>query len=172
MELGDSPHRRWIVARTRSGREIWAMENACALGYQVYLPKIIERRSRHGQKVTVPVPLFPTYLFVLAADRWRILLSAFGVAGIVMRGSEPDTLPKKIIEQIRSRENTDGFIELPKIEEPIRPDVKVQILKGPMAGHVGVVAGMRDHQRCKVLVEFLGRKTDCLIATTDLMAAA
>jgi transcription antitermination factor NusG len=165
------PTKRWIVVRTRGGRESWALENATRQQFECYLPKILERVTINDQKLCVARPLFPSYMFVFA-DRWRVLLSTFGVVGIIMRGSEPESLPTRVINILREREGSDGIITLPKPEAVLGPKSKVQILKGPFQGHVGVVASMRPHERARVLLDFLGRKTDVLIASTDLALAA
>jgi transcription antitermination factor NusG len=163
--------KRWIVCRTRGGRENWALENATAQKFECYLPKILERVTFNEQKLAVARPLFPSYMFVLA-DRWRVLLSTFGIIGIIMRGSEPDSLPNRVINDLRQREGDDGIIVLPKPKAVLGPNSQVQILKGPFAGHVGVIANMRPHERARVLLDFLGRKTDVLIANSDLAIAA
>jgi transcription antitermination factor NusG len=164
-------NKRWIVCRTRGGRESWALENATAQHFECYLPKILERVTFNDQKLSVARPLFPSYMFVLA-DRWRVLLSTFGIVGIIMRGSEPDCLPSRVINELRQREGDDGIIVLPKPKAVLGPNSQVQILKGPFAGHVGVIANMRPHERARVLLDFLGRKTDVLIANADLTAIA
>ena len=171
MESLQHQHRRWIVLRTRPSRETYAQENVSALGFECYLPRILERQSRNGQKVSIAAPLFPTYLFVLA-ERWRVLLTTFGVVSVIMRGSEPDCIPNRIIADLRQRETPDGLIELPKPKQGIALHSKVRILKGPFRDHVGIVAGMRDHQRVRILLDFLGRKTDILIASADLQIEA
>jgi transcription antitermination factor NusG len=163
--------KRWIVVRTRGGRENWALENATAQEFECYLPKILERVTFNNQKLAIARPLFPSYMFVLA-DRWRVLLSTYGIVGIIMRGSEPDCLPSRVIHDLREREGEDGIIVLPKPKPVLGPKSEVQILKGPFAGHIGVIANMRPHERAKVLIDFLGRKTDVLIANSDLAIAA
>jgi transcription antitermination factor NusG len=163
--------KRWIVVRTRGGRENWALENATAQKFECYLPKILERVTFNDQKLSVARPLFPSYMFVLA-DRWRVLLSTFGIVGIVMRGSEPDCLPNRVIHDLREREGDDGIIVLPKPKAVLGPNSQVQILKGPFQGHAGVIANMRPHERARVLLDFLGRKTDVLIANSDLALIA
>jgi transcription antitermination factor NusG len=170
MDGSSGSYARWIVVRTRVARENWALENVAAQGFEAYLPRIIEKQNRNGQKVAIAVPLFPTYLFVLA-HQWRVLLSTFGVVSVIMRGSEPDALPKRVIEELKSRQNADGFVELPKAQT-IQTGSKIRIIGGPFRDHVGVIAGMRENHRCRVLVDFLGRKTDVLIGAGELVLAA
>jgi transcriptional antiterminator RfaH len=167
-ELG--AHRRWIVLRTRAGRETWALENVEGHGFKAYLPRILERQNHYGQKLAIAAPLFPTYLFVFA-DRWRDLLSVFGIIGVIMRGTEPDFVPNRVIAEIRARES-DGLVVLPKAKPQIGINSTVRVTNGPLCGHVGIVAGMREQQRVRVLLELMGRKTDVLFAERDLALVA
>jgi transcriptional antiterminator RfaH len=169
--MAETLPRRWIVLRTRTSREAWAQEHVAACGFQTYLPRILERQRRHEQKLAIAVPLFPSYLFALV-DQWRCLLTTFGIVGVVMRGSEPEFMPNREIERMRALHNLDGLVDLPKPPPAIGLNTKVQITKGPFRDHVGIVAGMREHDRVKVLIDFLGRKTDALIASNDLVVAA
>src|SRR5262245_42886179 len=170
MDSGFGSHKRWIVLRTRAQREAWALENIILKGFDAYLPRVLERQHQQRQKLAVAVPLFPTYMFCLV-DRWRDLLSIFGVVGVVMRGTEPDFVPNRIIADIRARE-TDGLVVLPKPPQTIGANSQVRVTKGAFRDHIGIVAGMREHERCKVLIDFLGRKTDVLISKADLVLAA
>jgi transcriptional antiterminator RfaH len=164
-------HRRWIVLRTRAYREAFAEEKVAELGIETYLPRILERQRRQDQKLAVAAPLFPTYMFALV-DQWRCLLSVFGVVGVIMRGSEPEFMPSREIVRLRSLQTADGLVQLPKPPPEIAPGNEVRILKGPFIDHVGLVAGMREHERVRVLLDLLGRKTDVLIASSDLAIVA
>jgi transcriptional antiterminator RfaH len=166
----DELHRRWIVLRTRAGREGYALENVVGHGTEAYLPRILERQNHYGQKLAVAVPLFPTYLFVYV-DRWRDLLSVFGIIGVIMRGSDPDFVPNRVITEIRARES-DGLVVLPKAKPQIGLNSTVRVTNGPFRDHTGIVAGMREHQRVRVLLELMGRKTDVLFAERDLALVA
>jgi transcriptional antiterminator RfaH len=172
MELTSKSGSRWIVLRTRTRQEIRAQENAHQIGFVTYLPKILQAHKRNGIKTMVAEPLFPSYLFCAISDRWRILLNTFGVSGVIMRGNEPDSLPKSVIEDLRSRETFEGFVELPKKPKPIGLNSKIRVNSGPFAGHFGLVAGMAGHQRCRVLLDLLGRKVTVLVSESGLSVAA
>ena len=74
---------RWYVVQTQVNSENKAAANLLRQGYEVYLPRYWKRR-RHARRVeTVPVPLFPRYLFVgfdPMTARWRSIQSTFGVS--------------------------------------------------------------------------------------------
>jgi transcriptional antiterminator RfaH len=160
----------WILATTQARREMFAAENICRLGFDVYLPKIgdIKYVSALDHKKVIRVkPLFPRYLFVNTPDRWKFLLGTWGVTGVVLRGESPDMVPDKVIDQMRQREDPEGLISLPKLYDGHRFKVgqKVTIRDGSsVSGLQGVYQGMSPHQRVRVLLEFMGRKTTFLIA--------
>jgi len=169
--LGSSLPKRWIVARTKTMRERWAEENLQRLGFQTYLPVVLERCTRHGRRIACIQPLFPSYCFVACAGQWRIILSCFGVVGLILRGSEPDSIPKRAIEELRAREQ-DGIVELPKPPPTIEVGTAVTVSKGPFKGHAGLVSGLKPHQRIEVLLDFMSRRVSTLIAVADVSIAA
>src|SRR5215831_3461648 len=122
-------HSRWIVLRTRSGREPIALENASAQGFVCYLPRVLEahRDRRTGTKVMKAAPLFPTYLFCAITGQWRVLLNTYGVSGVILRGAEPDSLPRAVIESLRSRETPEGFVQLPKKAPVLGVNSKIRV---------------------------------------------
>jgi transcriptional antiterminator RfaH len=159
---------RWIVARTQSQRENFAAERCIEQGFTIFLPKIQETSSRELHRLAIARPLFPTYLFIQIEQRWRPLLSTFGIRSVIMRGESPDIVPPGVIEQLRRRQDTDGFIELPK-----RPrGDRIRIRRGPFAGHEGLVAGMSAHESVRVLLGVLGGQTTVIVAERDVVDAA
>ena len=81
-------------------------------GYQVYLPRIRERRIRRGRKIEVLQPLFVGYAFVRIVLQWHAARWCPGTLGLIMDGLVPAKVPDCIISEIRSRERN-GAIELP-----------------------------------------------------------
>jgi transcription antitermination factor NusG len=61
-------------------------------------------------------------------------------------------VPDGVIAEIRSRERG-GLIELPP---RLKRGDRVRVLHGPLAGHVGLYAGMRPRERIEVLLAILG----------------
>ena len=62
-------------------------------GYEVYLPKIRQRRHHKGRRIEVLSPLFPGYLFTRIELRWRGVRLCPGVIKLVMTGDEPSRVP-------------------------------------------------------------------------------
>ncbi len=156
----------WLVARTQTNREVWAQENVIRQGYVCYLPRLMTRTGPRNAGLMLAKPLFPSYLFVLC-NRWRWLLGTFGVIGVIMRGETPDRLRDPIIQQLRMAEGSDGFVRLP----PMRDSARVKIMRGPLAGREGLVQGMSDRERVRVLLDVMGRRTDVLVPRQYLDAA-
>jgi transcription antitermination factor NusG len=81
-------------------------------------------------------------------------------------------MPTREIARLRAMQTPDGLVQLPKPKAEIGPGTEVRILKGAFLDHVGIVEGMRSHDRVNVLLELLGRRVETLIASCDLVAAA
>jgi hypothetical protein len=71
-----------------------------------------------------------------------------------MDGVRPARVADQIIDDLRKRERN-GLIELSKRPALQRGD-QVRILQGPLAGHLGLYAGMCAHERVLVLLALLG----------------
>lgn len=164
----------WLVVRTKGHRELYAAENIARLGFTCYLPKLLETVSIKGrgfkQRLSVPRPVFPGYLFVQSPHgQWRVLLSSWGVVGIVLFGDKPAFIRQHIVDQIRDNEH-DGLIELPR--PPVfQTNQRVKINKGVLSGQQGIFLGMGPQDRIRVLLDCLGRKTSVLFERSVLEAA-
>jgi transcriptional antiterminator RfaH len=77
-----------------------------------------------------------------------------GVIGLIMDGIWPARVADQIIDDLRKRERN-GLIELSN-RPGLKPGNQVRILQGPFAGHLGLYAGMRSHERVPVLLALLG----------------
>ena len=118
-------------------------------------------------------PLFPRYLFVAvdtAVQRWRSIYSTIGVASLVRRGDEPSAVPSDVIEALRVREDTDGFVKLDR--RPLfRTGDKIRVLDGAFSSCLGLFEGMAERERIAILLDLLGRKVR-VVLDADLIAAA
>jgi transcriptional antiterminator RfaH len=143
----------WACAETESRRESFAETMLVNAGFQVYLPKILERRRVNSRKV--PVPLFASYAFVLIIERWYDVRWCPGVVRLVMGGDVPARVPDKVILELRGRERG-GFVVMPA-PPTFRAGDRVRITRGAFAGQLAVFDGMRSHERVAVLLQILGR---------------
>ncbi|MGC2115668.1 MAG: transcriptional activator RfaH, partial [Pseudolabrys sp.] len=104
---------QWYVVQTQANAENKAVAHLARQGFVTYLPRYLKRR-RHARRVdVVAAPLFPRYLFVeidMAAQRWRSIYSTVGVSRLVCNGEFPAAVPERVVELLRNREDTSGFI--------------------------------------------------------------
>ena len=135
----------WAAAQLQPQRERLALHFLAQAGFQTYAPRLREPRTVQGRKVVRTPLLFPAYAFVLIELQWHTARWAPGVARIVMDGMVPARVPDAVIDEIRSRERG-GLIELPK-PSVARLGDRVRVLTGPLAGHIGLYAGMKPRAR-------------------------
>jgi len=164
----------WIVAKTQAGREAWAGLNIERQGYSYYLPVFSEIvLDKRRQKVEKTRCLFPRYIFVETDGCWHFLTGTFGVTGVLLEaeGEGPATVPKKVIDQLRARQDSEGRVILPEAPKRFLFGQKVTVTEGPFSGHIGIYQGATVQQRKKVLLDLLGRRTQILIQGDALAAA-
>lgn len=158
----------WVVARAKSGRESWAVENIIKQGHTPYLPRTLGRRAG----LACARPLFGPYFFVRGVA-WHFLLGTFGVAGVVLFGTTPAIIRNDVIANLKARE-VDGLVILPAPPEDAprwKLGSSVRVKGGVFSGNLGVYQGMTPKAQERVLLDFLGRKTSVLIASELLEAA-
>jgi transcription antitermination factor NusG len=161
----------WIVVRSKSGRERWAAENISRQGFEFYFPVLSEpkliRSNGALRRVAMARPLFPDYIFVRSSERWRVLLSTFGVMYVLLSGDRPATLFNHEVERLKSTE-LDGFVILPPSR--FKRGQHVAVRGGAFDGAQGIYDGLGAKDRVKVLLDVLGRKATVLIADELLEA--
>ncbi|HVV60634.1 MAG TPA: transcriptional activator RfaH [Pseudolabrys sp.] len=164
---------RWYVVQTHAHAEHKALMHLMRQGFAAYLPRYLKRR-RHARKVeTVAAALFPRYLFVfvdLAAQQWRSIQSTAGVARLVCYGDQPASVPSAIVEQLKTREDERGFVQLPQ-RIPFAAGEKIYVRDGLFAACTGIFEGMGDRDRVAVLLDMLGRKVRVVLDADVVIAA-
>ncbi len=136
-----APDERWTVAQTSEGMEASTARRLRKLGFEVYLPRLIELRKdyrKHRGKRRVLLPLFSEYVFVkvsVAMRRWGEIMRTIGVEGVLMAGDVPAKLLDEFIEVLAARfkelyadDETPGAIV--HANKPTVGDT-VQIAEGP-----------------------------------------
>jgi transcriptional antiterminator RfaH len=164
---------RWYVVQTQPHAELRAAQHLARQGFGSYLPRYLKRR-RHARRIDmVARPLFPRYLFVavdMATQRWRAISSTLGISHLVCNGDGPAAVPDQIIAQLRSRENSEGLIQLNAGPRFVAGD-KIRITDGVFSACLGLYEGVADRERVAVLLDLLGRKVRVTIEG-DAVAAA
>ena len=163
----------WYAVRTQPRAELRAFQHLKFQGYEVYLPRYLKRR-RHARKFDIiAAPLFPRYLFVAvnaAMQRWRSIHSTVGVSQLVCIGDQPATVSQDVVENLRQREDKDGYIQLPKQSSFVRGE-KIRIVHGVFLNTLGLFENMTDGERVSVLLDLLGRKVRVVIDVEAVTAA-
>ena len=154
----------WAVAHIESQREKTAADFLEAKGFESYLPRLREKRAGK-ERIT---PLFPGYLFVQIVEQWWAVRWSVGVLAVLMAGDQPYRLADGVVMNIQRREDRDGFVKIPKTGLQIGQNIRV--VKGSFAGQLGIFNGMTGHQRSRILLELLGRKTTVELPSRDIVA--
>jgi transcriptional antiterminator RfaH len=164
---------RWYVAQTQANAENKAVAHLARQGFATYLPRYLKRR-RHARRVdVVAAPLFPRYLFVeinMAVQRWRSIYSTVGITRLVCNGEYPAPVPEQVVDVLKSRENTSGFIQLDH-RPKFKTGDKIRILEGAFYDCLGIYDGMPDRDRVGILLDLLGRKVR-VVLDAEVIAAA
>ena len=144
----------WAVARLQPQHENAGLHLRLN-GYEIYYPRVRERRIRHGRRIEARPPLFWGYcFFVVENGVWYTARWAIGVCDVIRDGVHPARVPDAVIEEIRARERN-GLVELPK-RVGLKPGDQVRVLRGPFAGHLVIFADMKPRERIEVLLQLLG----------------
>jgi transcriptional antiterminator RfaH len=164
---------RWYVVHSQPHHERRAELNLQRQGFVTYLPCYLRSRRHARRTETVARPLFPRYLFVavdLARDRWRAIQSTLGVCQLVLAGDDPAPVPEGVVDEIRSREGADGFVNL-GLAAGLRPGSQVQLVDSIFAQHDGVIDRIADDRRIAVLLELLGREVRVFVPAASVRPA-
>lgn len=164
--------KRWFVVHARPNGEQRALANLERQGFVAWLP-LYRKHRRHARRVeTVSRPLFPRYLFVsvdLEAERWRAILSTYGVAGLVGTGDGPEPVPDGIVEALQARADADGTFTLDRARQ-ISPGDSVRVAAGPMRDLEGIFHAATDSERVVVLLSLMGRHVRVTVSASDIEA--
>lgn len=162
----------WHVVQTHPHGEARAAGNLRRQGFETYLPCIRVSRSHARRIEMVRRPLFPGYLFVSfdpEQQPWRAILSTFGVARLLGHGDRPAAVPMAVVDDVRGREDKDGFVQLPV--RPFRTGDRLKVVGGPFDGLFGLCQGMSEHDRVAMLLDLLGRAVRVSLPAIALEAA-
>jgi transcriptional antiterminator RfaH len=145
----------WAVARLQPQHERAGLINLGLNGYEIYYPRVREKRTRNGRRIEVRPPLFWGYcFFVVENGVWYTARWSIGVLGVIMDGTKPARVPDAVITEIKGRERG-GAVVLPEREQ-FKPGELVRVIIGPFAGRLGLYSGMRPRERIEVLLQMLG----------------
>jgi transcriptional antiterminator RfaH len=161
---------RWFVVHTQPLNEKRAELNLRQQGFSTYLTRY-QRTRRHARRSdAVARPLFPRYLFFsmdIQFDRWHSIRSTNGVDGLIMNGDRPAPVPEGVVEDIRARENGEGFVAL-GLPAGVGPGSRIWLVDSVFAGSKGVIERIADESRVSILFEMLGRQIRVLVPAASV----
>lgn len=162
------PKAGWFVVTTQPRREAYAIENLARQGFRTYCPQIL-KTIRHARRTSLaPRPLFPSYVFVekdSAMERWRYLLSTYGVRSLVRSANGPGVLDDRFIAALVSRE-VDGVLRRP--EHPFSIGQNVELKCGAFDGLIATILDLRENGRIVVLMNLLNQPTRVVLSEQSL----
>jgi len=163
----------WLVATSHWGKQDYARENLENLSFNCYFPKFREKIIVNGRKTWSQRYLFDRYFFVKFVERWKEIFETRGVSGILMSQGEPSRVNDEIIREIRSREDSSGFIvvNLRSSSSWFRNGDVVRVNRGSLIGFHGVFDRGHGGERVKVLFDFFGRKSTIIMKSDEISKA-
>jgi transcriptional antiterminator RfaH len=158
----------WSVAMTNPNCERIAVDNLLRQDFETYLPKFLCGPSK---KETI---LFPGYLFVFIKKGWHAIFQTRGICHLLMSGEHPAEIKEVVVQEIKDKEGSDGFVVLPENvvgQLRYRKGQVVSVKRGPLIGMNGIVASMAGGERVRVLFKMMGRSTPVIMRADELSVA-
>jgi transcription antitermination factor NusG len=142
---------QWFAAYTNPRHEKRVAEHFALRSIESFLPLYCRQaRWKDGSRVTLELPLFPSYIFVHIAggDRVRVL-GVPGVVSIVGCGRQPSPLPPEVIERLR----TGGRLRKIEPHPLLTVGARVRVRCGVFAGLAGILSRRKNDFRVIVTLE-------------------
>lgn len=159
----------WYCVTTHSRCEDLALANLNRQNFTTFLPTIMERHPKHGNRI---VPLFPGYMFVafdIDVDRWQPIANTYGVRRILSSAPEnptqvPDTLISELQASAEQRLTTHGTAL-------IRPGCELRVRSGPLQRNTGICQ-LVAKDRVVLLMKIMHRQIEVTLNAHDLELVA
>ncbi|MDP6351395.1 MAG: transcriptional activator RfaH [Alphaproteobacteria bacterium] len=164
--------KRWFAVHTKAHREQQALDNLSRQGFEAWLPQYQKNRRHAGRAETVTRPLFPRYLFVavdITAERWRAILSTYGVAGLIGTADGPLPAPEGVVEALKERADAAGLFTIHRALSFKAGDT-IRVAAGPMRDLEGLFEAKTDSERVVILLRLLGRDVRVTVSSIDIEA--
>jgi transcriptional antiterminator RfaH len=153
---------------TKPNSEKIAEVNLQRQSYYTYLPQYL---TRVGKELKVRI-LFPRYIFIaITGGRFHSINSTIGISYLIMNKDIPAIIPEGVINTLKSREDQKGLITLPE-KGKFNQGENVKLVSGPFSGYDALYEGMSTADRCRVLIELLGRKVVIEVSEGNVAAVA
>jgi transcriptional antiterminator RfaH len=159
----------WYCLRTKPRQEAVATQQLCALGVEVFSPRIRFRRPRGRSVAWVNEALFPGYFFASFdySKQHRQIAATQGIAKIIGFGQVPFVVTPSLINELRSSLTEENIME---ISCKIMEGENVSIVQGPFSGIQALVTRLLpSRQRVAVLFELLGQEREIEVELDSLL---
>lgn len=165
-------HGPWLCVQSQPKHEHLAAEHLRkVMRLEVFLPRIRFRKmTRQRGVMWVTEALFPNYLFArFKVEQIPQVRSSHGVSRIVQFGGKPSMIEDEIIGALRS---SVGDGDLCQMDSGLKKGDEVVITDGAFQGLKAVVTNLLPaKERVRLLIEFLGRKTEVVASKGSLLKA-
>jgi transcriptional antiterminator RfaH len=151
---------QWFAIYAQPQKEDLASGHLARQGFEVFYPRYLKRRSHARRVDMVPAPLFPRYLFVRfdpQYTQWQAIRSTRGVISLVSNGNDLVPVPDVVINEIRAREDAEGYVVLANQLKMAR-GAKIRIEEGPLSSCDAIFEAQKDGDRVVALLSLFGRK--------------
>jgi len=133
--------RAWYALTVLTGREMAVAAEIRDLSQHAYVPYVSkDMRGRRGSRKRYQraVPLCPGYAFLGLDSQhaWPAILDLDDVLGVVSAGRIPLRLSDRGLMQLADMREPDP------VDDALRPGDLVEVIDGPLAGHI---VRLRDH---------------------------
>jgi transcriptional antiterminator RfaH len=166
------PMLRWYLVHTKPSAESVAQRNLERQGYEVYLPRLLQRVLAGRQVRERIVSLFPRYLFLRLCEGAQALApvrSSIGVSGIVRFGGDYAVVPEKVVRDIRSRADPQTGLHRLALRAPLTAGTAVRLMMSPFSGLEGVFDREDGTQRSIVLLKLLGHEIPVRVSAAYIL---
>ncbi|SMH60484.1 transcription termination/antitermination protein NusG [Azospirillum agricola] len=166
----------WFAVVSKPGHQQQAKECLERRGFRVFLPMVLEERTRRGVKEAAHRPLFGRYVFVGVhlEQPFHPIASTPGVAFILRGvGGIPSRVTALALRLVKSRCDADGgavnLIPGARVAQ-WKPNQPLKVLEGPFRDFIGQFAG-GSGETARVFLDVLGRSTVVSIGAQHLEPA-
>lgn len=158
-QQSDAVSRNWWVLHTKPRQEKSLARQLSAAGVPFYLPCVSRRNRIRGRVLTSQVPLFTSYLFLLAdrAERVNALTTDRVVHSLEVHDQTKLWTDLRQIEQLVAT----GAVVTP--ESQLTPGTPVEISTGPLEGLQGTIVRSASGRRFVVRVDFIQQGASVLL---------
>lgn len=164
---------QWYAVHTKPRQEVRASVQLANQGFEVFAPRLRERRRRQSRLEWVVGPLFPRYVFIRADAQQQSLASVrstLGCSDLVRCGFAPIVVPNAVIDALQARQN-DGVIALPEPQRDWAAGTALDVIGGPFEGMRVLFQQRSGAGRVRVLLELMGQQRSTVMEADWLSPA-